>query len=685
MPGLAYEPGDEKLGRVLPRDFCHFTEEDCSQWKNKPLVLLSTSSFWVFGKSVNWVCSNASPKQLREFQPGTFGGSRKHRDADNADNARVMCCEGSLPAYVVCKFGKDFPFVCENTEMFDVSQLKEHGLVKAGYGMLHRLDRETSGPVLMAKTKESFRRLVTERDNHNWHKEYITLVHGKIPADKYKGVIDIPLRRRKVGASSFTVDGCRKCWKNPQYFADGGRRKCVGEDKDGYRCLGESKSYYEVVKYYQYTRKDGKTMDYTFVRIKLVSGKTHQIRVHMRLFCQDLGFPVYGVCSDFKYLKDNFPTDYQFDCEELSNRVFLHSVVLGFRDPDDPFTNRVAMFQLQNDLMSTIRKMTDNTEAFQEVIRYQHEVKTSEIGRFAVDFGINTDAEKAVKECKQTNEIINAFYQRCEHPTDQPAARSFNGDHSAMVLRVVQDLKREVDTLDELVDREFPEKMKHDDDAKLTLPRGWVKKESRSCPGAFYYHNQRLNKVQIEHPARAEMDGLPPGWKKVESKSKPGQFYYYDSNTSTSHLELPSELQNYKPESSNSDAAPSPPTATPAVPAAKNEWLLRESTKNKGAFYWWNPALSRASIYHPLGLEKLPEGWVRNESSKTKGKYYFTNSATTQTVMEHPTSKKSWCDVPEPWLFQVSKTDKNMCYWINKTTKETVMNHPVTGIHIING
>ncbi|NMC59140.1 MAG: RNA pseudouridine synthase, partial [Candidatus Methanofastidiosa archaeon] len=69
-------------------------------------------------------------------------------------------------------------------------------------GIVHRLDKETSGIVLVAKTQQSFERLQSEFKNREVHKTYIALLHGKI--DPEEGTIEVtvgrlPWRRDRFG------------------------------------------------------------------------------------------------------------------------------------------------------------------------------------------------------------------------------------------------------------------------------------------------------------------------------------------------------------------------------------------------------------------------------------------------------------------------------------------------------
>jgi 23S rRNA pseudouridine1911/1915/1917 synthase len=134
-------------------------------------------------------------------------------------------------------------------------------------GLVHRLDRETSGVMVMAKTVEAFVSLLKQFKEHSVKKEYLALTHGYWAANE--GDINLPLARRRDD------------------------RKKFGVREDG----RESITHYEVVS--EYTNwefpKELKVDDRGYVGFSLVSfkpktGRTHQIRVHS----QQLGHPLVG-------------------------------------------------------------------------------------------------------------------------------------------------------------------------------------------------------------------------------------------------------------------------------------------------------------------------------------------------------------------------------------------------------
>ncbi len=143
-------------------------------------------------------------------------------------------------------------------------------------GVVHRLDKDTSGLIVFAKNQKTLEYLQKEIKNRKFEKTYLVLVWGKVTPEK--GTIDIPIKRsekdrKKMEASSLGREALTK---------------------------------YEVVKYYD---------QMTFLKAKIITGRTHQIRVHF----VGIGFPVVG---DKMYGKKD---------EKISlNRQFLHAHELGF-------------------------------------------------------------------------------------------------------------------------------------------------------------------------------------------------------------------------------------------------------------------------------------------------------------------------------------------------------------------
>lgn len=152
-----------------------------------------------------------------------------------------------------------------------------NGVVRPG--IVHRIDKDTTGILVVAKNDEAHNFLSEQLRNHSMKREYYALVEGRIKESK--GTIDKPLGRNKRD------------------------RLKIGIVEDGKRAV----THYEVIEQHKST---------TLVRCVLETGRTHQIRVHMSSVGHPLlGDPLYGL------KKQKFKLDGQM----------LHAKTLGFIHP----------------------------------------------------------------------------------------------------------------------------------------------------------------------------------------------------------------------------------------------------------------------------------------------------------------------------------------------------------------
>ncbi|MDX8381689.1 MAG: RluA family pseudouridine synthase [Ghiorsea sp.] len=156
--------------------------------------------------------------------------------------------------------------------------------------LAHRLDKATSGCLLIAKRKSALRAFQNLQEHRGVDKHYVALVKGGWQGAHKK--VDTPLLKMtdKTGAWSVVVD------------KDKGKRAV---------------SYFEPLKRFE---------NNTLVQIKIITGRTHQIRVHAAY----IGFPIAG---DDKYGDVVFN---QMMKEKGLNRLYLHAQSLAFRLPDLP-------------------------------------------------------------------------------------------------------------------------------------------------------------------------------------------------------------------------------------------------------------------------------------------------------------------------------------------------------------
>lgn len=169
--------------------------------------------------------------------------------------------------------------------------LPDSTLKEERYGLVHRLDKETSGIILVAKNLQTFDYLQGLFKSRDINKTYLALVDGKLNPNT--GVIDIPLKRDMVDKTKFIATKFGRL----------------------------AKTQYEVIEYI-----DGRT----YLRVMPLTGRTHQIRVHLA----SIGHPVVG--------------DKKYNPADASIRLFLHSHKISFLDMHGE--KREFVSELPNDL-----------------------------------------------------------------------------------------------------------------------------------------------------------------------------------------------------------------------------------------------------------------------------------------------------------------------------------------------
>lgn len=152
--------------------------------------------------------------------------------------------------------------------------------------LAHRLDRETSGLLIVAKKRAALKALHDMMRAGKVEKHYLTLVHGKWQN---------PLQHVKLSLHKYLTE-------------DGERRVRVADD---------GKPSHSIV------RLQKRCGDYSLLDVELKTGRTHQIRVHLA----HLGFPL---CGDDKY--GDFALNKRLEGEGLK-RMFLHAEQLVFDHP----------------------------------------------------------------------------------------------------------------------------------------------------------------------------------------------------------------------------------------------------------------------------------------------------------------------------------------------------------------
>jgi 23S rRNA pseudouridine1911/1915/1917 synthase len=174
------------------------------------------------------------------------------------------------------------------------------------HGIVHRLDKKTSGLIVIAKSQEVFYYLKNLFQTHTIHKHYYALVHGK-PKES-SGIINAPLGR--IGMKRTTQME--------------GKKMIDGKD---------SVTEYKTVKNFD---------KYTLLEVSPKTGRTHQIRVHLK----SIGCPVAG---------DSIYAPKGWHGPEGLKRLFLHAYKLEFPAPDGK--RLVIEADLPEDLQNVLNEL----------------------------------------------------------------------------------------------------------------------------------------------------------------------------------------------------------------------------------------------------------------------------------------------------------------------------------------
>lgn len=188
------------------------------------------------------------------------------------------------------------------------------------FGLVHRIDKNTTGLIVLAKTPEAASHLAKQFFNHTVERKYIALVWGDVEAES--GRIEAHIARHKQNRKMFDA---------------------YPEGEIGKHAV----THYKVIEKYNYV---------SLVSCILETGRTHQIRVHMK----HIGHTLF---NDWEYggdriLKGTIYTKYkQFvdNCFEACPRCALHAATLGF---EHPTTGKKMTFEseLPSDMQAVITK-----------------------------------------------------------------------------------------------------------------------------------------------------------------------------------------------------------------------------------------------------------------------------------------------------------------------------------------
>ncbi|MFW6131439.1 MAG: RluA family pseudouridine synthase [Candidatus Aminicenantaceae bacterium] len=166
-----------------------------------------------------------------------------------------------------------------NALIYNFPDIREVGNLERP-GIVHRLDKETSGVMVVARNQEAYRSLKWQFKNREIDKYYIGLVWGRMPEKRNK--ISLPLGRHAKHSIKFSIKS-----KKPR----------------------DAETIYSVLEVYK---------DYSLLELKPITGRTHQIRVHL----SSIGHPIAG---DKLYGRKKI--------RKRCPRLFLHAARLAIKHP----------------------------------------------------------------------------------------------------------------------------------------------------------------------------------------------------------------------------------------------------------------------------------------------------------------------------------------------------------------
>ncbi len=175
-----------------------------------------------------------------------------------------------------------------NALLYHIKDLSTiNGIVRPG--IVHRIDMDTSGLLMIAKNDQAHQALASELKDKKSLRKYLAIVHGNLPNDR--GVIEAPIGRSEKDRKKQAVTAKGK----------------------------------PAVTHFKVLERFG---SYTLVELRLETGRTHQIRVHMAYIGHPLaGDPLYGPRKTLK-----------------GRGQFLHAQTLGFTHPR---TGKLVEFSVQ--------------------------------------------------------------------------------------------------------------------------------------------------------------------------------------------------------------------------------------------------------------------------------------------------------------------------------------------------
>ncbi len=214
-------------------------------------------------------------------------------------------------------------------------------------GIVHRLDKDTSGVLLVAKTQQALDVLQKQFQDRQTKKEYIALVHGQVLE---KGKVEGAIGRNPGNREKFIVMEAGK-EAVTEYEPDQRLRTCFARPCDSqeqvlaFSVQSLTTIFQDFNKIQTRKLEKQKYGEFTLLRCFPKTGRTHQIRVHLKY----INHPI--VCDEKYVGRKMFRLDHRW-CP----RMFLHAAKIGFNHPATGEWMELEA-ELPEDLKETLKKL----------------------------------------------------------------------------------------------------------------------------------------------------------------------------------------------------------------------------------------------------------------------------------------------------------------------------------------
>lgn len=243
--------------------------------------------------------------ECQEFEPKELDLSPQNIDIDIVYEDDDLAVINKPQGMVVHPAGGNESNTLVNALLFHLKNLSSiNGVVRPG--IVHRIDKNTSGLLVVAKNDKAHISLAKQIEEKSCHRYYLALCHGNFKEDN--GTITTHIARSKKDRKQMAV-----CPDNEGKIA---------------------------ITHYNVLQRFG---DYTFVEFVLSTGRTHQIRVHSKYIHHPIvGDDVYGVTDKFK-----------------TNGQLLHAYKLELTQPTtgERLTFEVPLPQYFSDILEKLKRM----------------------------------------------------------------------------------------------------------------------------------------------------------------------------------------------------------------------------------------------------------------------------------------------------------------------------------------